>query len=408
MSIKEKNILNIYIFLNIFFIFTNYIYNIQVPFIILLTLLLLLTTIKPKFKININFNEILFLNLGIVFFISAILSSAMNDAIKYSIGFFCLIINMIIFSRKNEINYQKIEKYILFFSSIHVFATIIYQIYPDIIRKLLPLFLRGSDLTRNMFEFNNNKINCGITPIQSLNAFYISCFIMIIFVNLIKNKNKKVLNICFLIIGYIALFLASKRGVLLANIVSSFYTFSYDKYKNKKLSILTILKSSLIIIIISFIGYVFISKYIPSALNIFNRFNQSDMTTGRSNIYKIVLSKFFNTNIILGAGLFSSRSILEVNIGVVSDVHNIYIQLLVEMGIYGLISFLITIIIIYSKFIKVKINKYNNKLLDYALYFITLFILYGLTGNDLFDLTMSSIYFFMIAIVFSIIRKEKI
>ncbi|CUP97533.1 O-antigen ligase family protein [Clostridium baratii] len=408
MSIKEKNILDIYIFLNIFFIFTNYIYNIQVPFIILLTLLLLLTTIKPKFKININFNEILFLNLGIVFFISAILSSDMDDAMKYSIGFFCLIINMIIFSRKNEINYQKIEKYILFFSSIHVFATIIYQIYPDIIRKLLPLFLRGSDLTRNIFEFNNNKINCGITPIQSLNAFYISCFIMIIFVNLIKNKNKKVLNICFLIIGYIALFLASKRGVLLANIVSSFYTFSYDKYKNKKLSILTILKSSLIIIIISFIGYVFISKYIPSALNIFNRFNQSDMTTGRSNIYKIVLSKFFDTNIILGAGLFSSRSILKVNIGVISDVHNIYIQLLVEMGIYGLISFLITIIIIYSKFIKVKINKYNNKLLDYALYFITLFILYGLTGNDLFDLTMSSIYFFMIAIVFSIIRKEKI
>ena len=95
MIVKKEKILNVYIFLNTAFIFTNYIFNIQGPFIIFLTTLLLLL-LTSKSEINIDISEIIFINLGIVFLLASLISTEKNDALKYSIPFFCLIINMLI------------------------------------------------------------------------------------------------------------------------------------------------------------------------------------------------------------------------------------------------------------------------------------------------------------------------
>ena len=112
-------------------------------------------------------------------------------------------------------------------------------------------------------------------------------------------------------------------------------------------------------------------------------------------------------NILIGSGLLSSRDVLLIYLGASNDAHNIYLQILAELGIIGIVLFALTIIMMFIRIIKTKLNKENEKYILITIYFMIVFLMYGITGNGLFDLTIATMYYLMLGLLFSNIKKEK-
>jgi len=401
MKIDKDILLKIYFFVLIFYIFTNFIYGIQIPILIFLTAFLIAIQAITRNKIKMNFLDFLFMIFALIMVIWSIMSPRIVEGIKFSLAFLCLVINFIIISKEKNIDTRFIFKLIMIFGGIHVLATLIYQAFPNLFVKILPLFLKGDALEYNLYAYNIQHVNCGLTPIQSANAMYITAFITIMFSKVLSN-NKKIGYIIAFILGFIALLLTSKRGILVANIGAIIIMYIYYSYKVKGSKILSLAKGIIVLTVIAIIGYFTVIKYFPDATRIINRFtNQTDLTTGRDEMYNILLNKYKEGNIIIGNGLFYSREILNINTGKTNDAHNIYIQVLIELGIIGFIFFASIIFAIIKRIGKIKLISNNKEIVLFANYYIVMFIIYGLTGNGLFDLSIVPLWLLSISLIFN-------
>ena len=89
--------------------------------------------------------------------------------------------------------------------------------------------------------------------------------------------------------------------------------------------------------------------------------------------------------------------------------HNIYVQLLGEVGIIGFIifiTFFVNDIIKTIKSIKKECNEQNLQLLYFSLFMQIVFLLYGLTGNPLYFPQQMMVYIICISILSNIRNKR--
>ena len=388
----------------LFYVFFNLIFKVQSYAIWGLSFLLIIIELCSKKKIYITKNDIFFLILPIIFLLASFYSPYFGSPLKFSFTFLLMTLILIILSKEctNNIDYNFIFYIILLFSGVHVFATIFYQLFPSMWQNILPYFLKGSDLRQNIITFNYNHINCGLSPVQSANAMYITAFITCCFSGALKYGKKYYL---LLILGGIALMLSGKRGILLAVIFAFIIYYLFFKYKSTGKISYTFIKLIFLIFIVGLIGYFVAKNFFPDAFRIIARFtNQKDITTGRGEYYKILLNSYLNGNFIFGNGLFFSRYKLFSVYGEANDAHNIYIQLLVETGIFGLFGFLCIVFNIIKKLIK-EID-YKNIITMMSFFYTIVFLIYGMSGNDLFDLSILPFWYFLISFLF--IRKDRV
>lgn len=403
--IKKSYLENFYYFLLLFYIFFNLIFNVQSYAIWGLTIVLVvIETISHK-KMKFGIDKIPFILLTLIMLVGSFVSPRTGEALKFTVSFACLVLMFIIQSNRT-VNEKYIFKLILIFSGVHVFATLFYQLFPSVWMKILPLFLKGNDLSNNIYVFNVQHINCGLSPVQSANAMYITAFIVCVFSRALQSKK---IGMWFLtIIGFIALMLTSKRGVMLSVVISSVITYLIYNKKVNKGDILPIIKMIILGIIIISIGYIIVKNYFPDALRIINRFtNQKDITTGRSDIYSTLYDNYKKGNVFIGNGLFSSRNILYSTYGEINDAHNIYLQVLVELGIPGILCFATIVFVSFSKIFKTKLNK-NSLLKIMGIFYIFVFYIYGVSGNGLFDLTIAPMWLLMMSFVFNNIKEKEV
>lgn len=406
MKIKTESLYNIYYFLSITYFFTYYMYGLQWQLIILFTVILLTIFMSTKKKIIISFSDCLLFLLGLLYFLSSLNSNSLYYGLAFSITVFCAIISCIIIRQIEYKNFKFVFKLIFIFSFIHTFASIIYYFFPNIIQSILPYILKTADLTNNLFEFSFNGIICGITPIQGINAIYISMFLMMVFCSLFFNNRKKNLKMVLLFFGYFALFLSSKRGLLLANIIAMFFVYFFFKYKNKQITLKSIFKISFVTLFSCLILFSILYNFFPDSLEIFERFKQKDFLTGRGDIWNIGWNNYIKNSLFLGTGLFSSRELLFTTLGSFNDLHNIYLQFLIETGIFGFSILIFNIITIIIKFVKVKLDSKNLLAVLLSLYYFIVMFIYGFTGNWLFDVTMVFMFFTILSIFYNFIIKR--
>ena len=395
MKIAKSKIVNIYLFLLIFYFFTNYIYQIQVPIIIVLGGIFILCIGFSKLRKEINYTDILLI-LFPMFLTIEIFLNANNiaDASKFIIVIWILTLSIILLSKENlKENQTNIINFIILLSGIHVLMTLLYAIIPDFVQNINKIILPIDSYNNNVYEMQRNHINCGITPIQSINAIYISVFIGCIFSKWICKRGNKIINIGLFILGMIALFLTSKRGVMVAVFAAILFVLMYlhIKDKNKKSNIVKTIKKVFPIILIVIILIFLIERYFKTASYIFERFfTQEDITTGRADLYVIVW-KYIKSSPIIGHGLFFTQEILN------TYAHNIYLQLFCETGIIGLIIFLIMNMSVFQKMCRIK--KIKDERVILAIYFFIVFLVYGFTGNPLFDYSIMIPYYLSISII---------
>lgn len=126
------------------------------------------------------------------------------------------------------------------------------------------------------------------------------------------------------------------------------------------------------------------------------------MSVGRVDVWLKAFSMFGKHSLVgIGWGQYVNQG------GWFWNIHNIYIQLLVETGIIGFIIycgwFLFHLVRTWSIYSKMRVNPEDYTNIDYCLMNFSLamqifFILYGFTGNPLYDREMFVPYFIACAI----------
>lgn len=239
----------------------------------------------------------------------------------------------------------------------------------------------------------------------------------------VKNSLTRLFMLASIPLLFLSLFMAGKRSHIVFMIVSLIVTLLFSNEFKKILSqFLKVVIGIILGAIALAVTFMIVSFDEDSQVGkLFNRLIETterviageDVTSGRVILYDFAF-KLFRDNPILGIGwrTYSESSIGVLNADRASHPHNIYIQLLTELGIIGFILFLIPVIYTLIKTTKLLLN-YNKFfegnlqwkfMLQFSLYIQVFFLMYGLTGNLLTDRLYLFMYVFAVSIILSAIK----
>lgn len=378
--LKKDSFLKLSIFINVFMVFFgNYITNLYY-FQIASCICIIFYYVLARKKISINKTSFLW----IVFIIACVISLINSKSIVSSLEIISLITMAVII----KILYENVDidwkdkciNIMYFFSLIHLVFTILQLILPTFIQSINSLILSPTNQAMNINLLNRGGY-AGITGQTSLNAFYISIFILITVCRILLKKGNIIINFTLLFLGILGLFLTAKRGFLLFVISIMAIIYLYISFKDKKHTIINITILLMSILLINIV----ITK-IPEAKAVFDKIevleDYGDLSNGRNFLWSGSMD------------LFKKSKIFGVGIGTVSTylgdyTHNVYIQLLAETGIIGCISYAIALIgSLYITLKQLRNKKYlkskNYYYSSISLCLQLLFILYSFTGNPLY------------------------
>lgn len=320
---------------------------------------------------------------------------------------YILLVVFIIIS-KYSVNWIKAyNNYMISFAIIHATCTILFfivpSLYPDIIVKLFDQQYQNS-----LLNWYNNGYATGLAVHYSQNGIFLAIATGVTFCILICNKNKRIKNIFAFAISFFALLLTGKRGPLLFSILAMmifFFVFESNKPLSRFIKIASLILSGATLILI-------LEKYVPAISNTLARFTaySGDITNGRTELYDFAWL-WFKENPIFGIGWGGypyrvNTTFIGAIYGRDSNMyaHNVYLQLLCEVGIIGFIVFILPMLYTLlktikllkeSRYKKISINKEEEVAISISVFVQLYFLMYCITGNPLYD--YSTLFPFMIS-----------
>ncbi|MCH5298560.1 MAG: O-antigen ligase family protein [Ruminococcus sp.] len=280
---------------------------------------------------------------------------------------------------------------VLIFPGTAFYSEHIASLYPNNYGGLVGCYKRGeyAGITGH-YSTNAAMMVNGLIPIVS-----------ILFVKIKTKESEKLkATIVIAVLLFCVLILTGKRAhflfVLCAVLVGWFFYQSNEK--NRFLKILLIIGGLLFLGLIAYAA-------IPAVNNLISRFsNMSDDTSvlTRYGLWEAAL-KGFSERPIFGNGWTHFANSIGPSIGYTAGpVHNIYVQLLCETGVVGtavFVSFFVFMLILtvrQVRFIahhKREVPRNTQILLLFSLLYQTYFLIYGMTGNPLYDIYEYAVYF---------------
>ena len=320
------------------------------------------------------------------------------NVISYMV-YFSLI--FILIYQNNSNMRDAFERFLKFFLLEHVIGTLFVQIFQSFYSThLIPLLSSGNIVNFNALHYYVSMgYNAGFTAHYSTNGIYLAISIIYFFSKFMEDHKKS--NLILTILSIISVLLTAKRAHCLFSILSCITI--YILYNNKK-----ILKKILLFIGGSFLLIMFFiiwAKFIPSITNVVNRFSETNLLNGREIYYASCINKWREHPIIgNGWGYFSYY--FETHFYYISkdyhflDAHNVFLQLLCEVGILGFT--IICLLFIYIALISLKNMKTTKNSMDiFCFGYQIFFLLYCLSGNPLYDVQCYSIYFIISGLILS-------
>lgn len=279
-----------------------------------------------------------------------------------------------------------------------------YAVYTILEKFSVQLFLLSLKLFSSSMEtlYTQYARGCmpGLTNHYSTNGMLLGVGTVIFGCEMIYRKDMK--NLIMFLVMVVALLLTGKRSDILFT-AAGVYLAYFCYMSNKKRTRLT---NTIGIIIVVGIALLVIVNFVPSLATFVTRFEDTaesgDVTLGRTKMWAIAIDYFKQNPIIgLGWGRFSAVNLHEWK------AHNIYLQLLAETGILGFLVFafffISTLINSWQHLKRIRISgktSYDNEELHmlFAIAMQVFFLLYGITGNSLYDREMYVPYFIVCAI----------
>jgi len=319
-------------------------------------------------------------------------------------------------------------KIIFVFSIIYALSAIFQFFFMDIYTKYILHRFNSAQIEEILRIYRNNNYT-GFTSQTAYLAGFLVYGIGVIFVlyrNAIKRAYRIILVLSLPVLFY-SLLLTGKRGHLLFMIIALMVTYLFStepkRFFNQTFKIIIGIVFFIFTFIIAFANYTpnidsQIGKlYVRIESTIEGFLVGEDITSGRIYLYEHAL-KLFNESPILGIGWrrFQELSVGVINLDRGSHPHNIYFQLLTEIGIVGFILFVIPVVYVFIRTIKLLMNSdaifsHDSRwkiALQYSLYVQSFFLLYGITGNLLTDHIFLLMYFFAVTIVLSSMKYAKL
>lgn len=298
----------------------------------------------------------------------------------------------------NKENFRISYKVIKLFGFEHIFGTYSAVIFKSFYEsKVLP-FLDSLHLDVLSSSQYYSGVNTGFTTHYSTNGMYLSIITILLFTEFLNKKSAK--NTILMILSLMALFIIGKRGHAIFTIIACLLEYLFlnrEKISKKILSIT-------IFLILTTITIQVVSSSVPQVLTVLNRINvtsNQNLLSGREKFYDLAI-KLWDNHKILGNGWGAFSSYYQMNLVNTFrfsylDAHNVYLQLLCETGIIGLILFLI----LFAYFVATAYKECKNtkkvsnerKILYFSFAYQIFFLLYCLTGNPLYDAQCYVIYF---------------
>lgn len=308
----------------------------------------------------------------------------------------------------------------------YAISAIFHYLFTDLyLNNILPLF-ETFEQDSILWSFYRGSYSGITTQTAHLAGYSLSAIAVIIFSNWNVKFPKKFFSITLLIILFLGLILSAKRAhfifMIVAMLITLFVSLNYKKSLKK---IIKFISGTLVIILllISLYNVINFSEDSP-IVNFVNEWERTfsdllkgkDVTSGRVVLYKHALEMFKDKPVFgIGWKEFKSNSLGLIRNDVESHPHNIYIQLLTELGIIGFSLFMFPVLYLYYKSFKLlRLILKDNGLfkkwelgLKFSFFSQTFFLLYGMTGNLIIDYNFLLWYFFASSISLSALFMTK-
>lgn len=342
-----------------------------------------------KFRIRLN-------PINILWIIFALFIVVWNQDFAHGnyIGFFSMIMTIyIILIFQNDIKWaETAKKMLIFFVTLHaVLGWLFLILKPLYLRFILPRF--PSDKHMILREYASDNILIGLTNHYSTSGIYCSIGLIIAFCFFLqKPKSKK--SMFFLFFMMLSLLFTQKRGPLVFAVCSCMVMY----FIYKKINIKTIMK---FIVIIAALGVALIFAYnniesINHALSRFVEFSDdnADISNGRMPLYELAID-IFKENPVFGIGWGGYRyeygKYKFLGTAETMNAHNIYLQVLSEIGIVGFVLIFSLMIYTFIKTIQILRKKDECYLSESEQWMMmlsvgiqTLFFLSGIVENVIY------------------------
>lgn len=242
-----------------------------------------------------------------------------------------------------------------------------------------------------LIEWYNSGCMAGLSSHYSVNAIYIANGLIMEVSRIFAVHRVKKHQILLVILMGAALLLTGKRGHIIFTAAAVFAIYWY--YNEKKMRLLNAIR---FLITGACVAVVIFSVF--PVLGVFiERFQEQiragNILTNRWMFWKLAFQKFSEHPVIgIGWGQFLAES--DEVLDYMAHVHNVYIQLLCETGIVGFGIYVSWIVIRLREAVRLFVfsRKFWRDIpyrirwsLIYSLCFQVFFVLYGFTGNPLYD-----------------------
>lgn len=392
------------------FVFHLIIYTLSGTAYILLVFLMTIVYIisKPLTKTKINIPHLLWLlSLSIVavgYARSQQKNAAMMDLIVLSSG-----VLLVLFHSKNVNGYRSAMKLIRAFSALFALGVLLQQFIPALYSVLLRVFPTNLENAIRVGVDESRGSIRGFSTNTGFTAGYISAGILAVASSFDSAKRKSVLFLLFLLV---ALLFTGKRGPIIFLFLTIMLCYLMTVRGSGKVK--RYWKAFLVI----FAGMILFLLFrdLLAQIPFFNKLVATiegivigeDVTSSRSFLYIWSLKLFQESPLFgIGWGTFRTTVIGNTTLRTSLDVHNIYLQLLCETGIVGFICFVTTFFMswnttknAYYQCVADNTGKASQwrQILFFSLAYQTFFLLYGLSGNPLYDQHYQILYMFSCSI----------
>lgn len=328
-------------------------YTILVQFIIMLFCIIY----TRSFKFN---RGLIIWVLPIIIIILNTKNYTLNTGVKYLLWMIVAVFAISMTTKATE--YRSMIKMILIVSIILFLSIIIQQLFPAFF-SVISRYMAFSDSFTYKYDLSHN-IFYGIAVDKSCsNMVGILCISCMYYLGDLIGLSKK-FKIIFGLMGfYICILSGSRSGLMELLLTIAVVEILKTEERKKAIKYLKIILSALAILVLLYFIYILFPN-LRAIRRLFEAVSEvstgQDISSGRNLLYLSAVRGFLNSPI-FGNGWFqfNINNIGIIDSGVESYVHNILLQLLYDVGIFGTILFLLPFLYFLKKTI-VLIRK-NNK-----------------------------------------------
>lgn len=320
-----------------------------------------------------------------------------------------------IFSYYEKSAYMLCIKVIVFISAIHSFGVIIQQFIPSLY-KVCVEFLPDSMINVVLSSRHN-----GFATNPGFAAAFICAGLIALITILVNDRKITFWNRCLLILMIVALLFTNKRAHPVFLGIALMLCWLLPVHNDSRINKYWKIFLAIVGIIVFFFAFKDFLVRIPFVSSIVQTIDGlmlgTDVTSLRSDLSSWAW-RLFKENPVFGIGWGDYRSTIigTITYSTELDTHNIYLQLLCETGIVGFVCFVVPFVLFWIKAKKAycrcatgedEISKTWKSPLFFSFVFQTLFLIYGLTGNPLYDPNWMILYMFACSITISFVTLEK-